>query len=236
MVEKLTSQEWFQGLLDFVFPPLCLGCGDYHDDNNQICERCFKKFDVFEYPLCLKCRVFIEEGIDCQICKKDSLVLFSYANYQPPLKDIIHQFKFKGITSPATTFAKLAFEKFQLKLESLNAGAIVPIPLHPSRERRRGYNQAELISNHLAELMSLPVGTELLFRTKKGREQARLPFEKRIENIKDAFSVDESNMRFEKVILVDDVVTSGATVLEATRVLEKAGVKVAAIVAISHGI
>jgi len=236
MLEKITGQEWFQGLLDFVFPPLCLGCGAYHEDKSQICSNCLGKIETFENPLCLNCQAFVPKGVVCPICLDRSTILFAYANYQPPLKEIIHQFKFRGITSPATTFARLAFEKFKDRFENLEADALVPIPLHPLRENRRGYNQAELMAKELSILMKLPVKTDVLQRTKRGREQARLPFRKRITNIKDAFAADIPNDGVRKVILVDDVVTSGATVLEAGNCLETADCKVVGIISIAHGL
>lgn len=236
MFQRIKNQEWFQGLLDFVFPPLCLGCSAYHEDQNQICQSCLAAIEVFENPLCLSCQAFVPKGVVCPICLDKSAILFAYANYQPPLKEIIHQFKFRGITSPARTFAPLIFEKFKERLSHLDAQSLVPIPLYSSRENRRGYNQAELIARELSVLMNLPVNTEILWRTKRGREQARLPFKKRLANISGAFSADVAKDTISTVILVDDVVTSGATVMEASRCLETAGCNVTGIISIAHGI
>lgn len=236
MFQKIKNQEWFQGLLDFVFPPLCLGCGAYHEEPNQICQICLSKIEVFDQPLCLNCQAFVPKGVECPICLDKSAILFAYANYLPPLKDIIHQFKFRGITSPAGTFAPLIFEKFEDRLSGLEAHALVPIPLYPSRENRRGYNQAELIARELSGLLNLPVNTDIFWRTKRGREQARLPLKKRVANISHAFSADIPKDSKVKVILVDDVVTSGATVKEAARCLESAGYKVSGFISIAHGL
>lgn len=236
MLEKLKNQDWFQGLLDFVFPPLCLGCGSYHEEENQICSKCLEDIEKFEYPLCLNCRAFVAKGIECPVCLTESMLLFAYANYLPPLKEIIHQFKFRGITSPAKTFAGLIFEKFGDRLTALDAGAIVPIPLFSGRENRRGYNQAELIAAKLAEKMNLPLESDILFRIKRGKEQARLTFKRRVTNIRNAFSTDITGDSPKSVILVDDVVTSGATVLEAACCLKDANCKVAGVVSIAHGL
>ncbi len=236
MLQRFAGQEWFQGLLDFVFPPLCLGCGAYCEEKSQICPKCFENIESFEHPLCLNCRAFVPKGNVCPICPDKSTILFAYANYQPPLKDIIHQLKFRGITSPAATFARLAFENFKDRFENLEASALVPIPLHPLRENRRGYNQAELIARELSLLMNLPVNTKVLQRIKRGREQARLPFRKRITNVKNVFAAKIPAGGVRKVILVDDVVTSGATVLEAGQCLETAGCQVAGIISIAHGL
>ncbi len=236
MLERITRQEWFAGLLDFVFPPLCLGCGEYYDDKSQICSICLGKVQTFDYPLCLNCRAFIPKGVECPVCKAESVLLFAYANYQPPLNDIIHQFKFRGITSPAETFARLTYEKFKDLLGEIKVEALIPIPLHRQRENRRGYNQAELFARGLSKLMGIPVNSELLTRIKRGKEQARLPFKQRISNIKNAFEVDPLQDGIRKVYLLDDVVTSGATVLEAKRVLKESNREVVGILSIAHGV
>jgi len=236
MLEKITGQEWFAGLLDFVFPPLCLGCGEYHDDKSQICTVCLGQIETYDYPLCLNCQAFISKGVKCPICLAESVALFAYANYQPPLKEIIHQFKFRGITSPAKTFANLTYEKFRDLLGEIKADAQLPIPLHPLRKNRRGYNQAELFAKELSKFMGIPVNSEILIRTKRGKEQARLPFKQRISNIKNAFIADPSQPSIKKVILVDDVVTSGATVLEAKRILHDSEREVVGVISIAHGL
>lgn len=236
MLERIKEQEWFEGLLDFVFPPICLGCSEFCENKSQICDYCIQLIEPFDHPLCLNCRAFVPTGIECPICKEKSVLLFAYADYKPPLKEIILQFKFKGITSPAVTFARLACEKFQDKLPNLKADFIIPIPLHPTRENRRGYNQAELIANEISQILEIPVASDILYRTKRRQPQARLNFKKRLANINGVFESDNSDKANSKVILVDDVVTSGATVLEARKVLQSAGYKIAGIISIAHGV
>jgi len=112
---------------------------------------------------------------------------------------------------------------------------LIAVPLYPSREKRRGYNQAALFAEQLAQLLDLPVRKDILFRVEKRKPQAKLKFERRTENIRGAFTVVEEAENGERVILVDDVVTSGATAKEAKRELEEAGYRVCAVVAIAHG-
>ena len=236
MLQRIRNQEWFEGLLDFVFPPLCLGCGEFNEDLSKICPKCLGQIEPFEYPLCLNCRSFVPKGIVCPVCTDKTTLLFAYANYQPPLKDIIIQFKFRGITSPAKTFAELTNQKYESSMKKLQADALIPIPLHPSRFSFRGYNQAELFADELSKLSGLPVMADVLYRIKRGRPQARLEFKKRIANIHEAYKVKDFDNKARQIILVDDVVTSGATVLEAKKCLENADYKVVAIISIAHGV
>ena len=236
MLSSLTDKSpLLKGLLDFVFPPLCLGCGTFNDDYPGVCKSCLKKIDTYEHPICLNCFETLPGAQNCPVCQEKSVPLFAYGNYASPIQDIIIQFKFRGITTPAALFAPLLYEQFQKQLQSLKTGMLIPVPLYPSREKRRGYNQAALFAEQLAQLLDLPVRKDILFRVEKRKPQAKLKLERRAENIKGAFAVAEEAENGERVILVDDVVTSGATAKEAKRELEKAGYRVCAVVAIAHG-
>ncbi len=236
MLERITKQVWFEGLVDFVFPPLCLGCGEYYDDKTQICAVCISNMQPFDYPLCLNCRAFIPDGIECPVCKGDTIILFAYTDYQMPLKEIIHQFKFEGITSPSETFARLIYEKYRDRFAQVKANALIPIPLHTFRQSKRGYNQAELLARELSKFLGIPVDSDTLSRPKRAKEQARLHFLERIPNVRNAFTAEPTEGGAQKVILIDDVVTTGATVLEAKRILSESGREVVAVISIAHGL
>ncbi len=221
--------------MDFVLPPLCLGCGEFNTNHPDICPSCRRKIQTYVDPICLNCSQIIPAAEGCPKCGDKYVPLFAYADYMSPVQDIIIQFKFRGITLPATLFAPPLCEQFQKQLTSLGAAMLVPVPLYPSREKYRGYNQAALFAKQLADLLDLPVREDILFRIKKRKPQAKLKFEKRAENIRGVFTVAKEVENGERVILVDDVVTSGATAREARKELEKAGYKVCGVVAIAHG-
>lgn len=222
-------------LWDFVYPPLCLGCGGFYDGEHNVCERCFQTIHRFEDPICLNCLSVLIGEPRCPICADLSLPLFALGDYAPPLKDIILQFKFKGITTPARLMAEMLWRQFGDRLTKLKPAVLAPIPLHPSRESQRGYNQAALLTDQLAALMDVPVDNNLIFRIEKRKPQASLRLKQRIKNIKGVFEAPPAEGPVQKLLLLDDVVTSGATVLEATRTLTDAGHEVAAIIAIAHG-
>ncbi len=232
----IAEQEWLKGFLDFFFPPLCLGCGKYYEDEDSICEACFQKIEEFAHPLCLNCDSIVPGQSQCPICLKDSALLYVYADYRPPLKEIVINFKFRGITSPAKTFARLLASKFEKQFADLNIQAIVPIPLHAARKNQRGYNQAELLARELASLTNMELADNILYRRKRRRPQARLKLEKRKANVAGVFTAVECENEIKRVLLVDDVVTTGATVLEAKKCLEQNGYTVVGIVAIAHGL
>ncbi len=230
------ENEWVRGFLDLMFPPLCLGCGEYTEDADFVCEICRQKIEDYDLPFCLNCSRQIPEGVRCAFCGDDTLALFAYGNYTPPLKDIIIHFKFKGITGPAAMMAGLLAGRFEEKIRKLDCELLIPIPLYPTRENVRGYNQAELFANGLAERLGLEVATDVISRVRRRKEQARLDFKHRSRNIRGVFELDKPGDGTQSVILVDDVVTSGLTVMEAKRVLERGGYKVVAVLSIAHHI
>ena len=231
----IAEQEWLKGFLDFFFPPLCLGCGTFYEGEDSICETCFQKIEEFAHPFCLNCDSIVPSQSQCPICLKDSALLYVFADYRPPLKEIIINFKFRGITSPARTFARLISEKFEKQLAGLNAQAIAPIPLHAARKNHRGYNQAELLARDLASVTNLQLADNILYRHKRSRPQSRLELKKRQANVSGVFTAVKCENDIKRVLLVDDVVTTGATVLEDKKCLEKNGYTVVGIMAIAHG-
>jgi ComF family protein len=173
---------------------------------------------------------------ECPVCGDRALFLFAYGNYIDPLKEVIAHFKFKGITTPIPLLSELLVARFRDAIATCEADALVPIPLYPSREHERGYNQAEKFAVALSRQLDIPVDMQILIRTKKRREQARLSDREREANIKGVFEVIADAEPRETVILVDDVVTGGHTVAEARKILESAGFKVPAVIALAHGL
>lgn len=227
--------ELFGGFLDFILPPLCLGCGQFDDSPVDVCSACLEAIDTYDNPICLNCFEPVTSGPVCRNCQDRSFPLFAFGDYTAPLKDVVIQFKFKGITSPASLFADLIVDKFEVNLAAQSADFLVPIPLHPSRQARRGYNQAALLAERLSERLNLPVDNDIIERVKRRRPQARLDLRHRARNINSVFEAIPTEVENTGLILVDDVVTSGATMLEARHTLEKAGHRVVAAVAIAHG-
>lgn len=228
-----------KGLLDFAFPPLCSGCGSFTENRGAVCEACLAAIDWFERPFCLTCTGFIETEKGCPACGGDSFPLYTAGNYTDPLKQIVVRYKFRGATAAAELLAGEITNRFAGWIGRLQPAHLVPIPLHPSREHVRGYNQATLFAVELGKLLDMAVDDNIIFRTAKRRPQAKLSQSQRAKNIRGVFAVAgeaASDYASRRLILVDDVVTSGQTVLEARRTLEAGGFEVAAAIAMAHGL
>ena len=130
MLQHLLKYEWFKNSLDFIFPPLCLGCGEYTESEYDICDSCLKRIEPFKHAYCLNCSDIIPNGIECMSCRDESFPLIAYSQYATPLKDIIIQFKFKGITKTAALFARKLSDNLGDLTRSIKADELIPIPLH----------------------------------------------------------------------------------------------------------
>ena len=228
--------EWLHGLLDFVLPPLCPGCGGYVDGPGAVCDDCLESIQAFKHPLCLNCLTMLGDDRACTACGGDYLPLYAYGDYSSPLRDIIIQFKFKGVTSPARVFAHLLHNRFGSYIDKKQARLLVPIPLHRHRESIRGYNQAALLAGQLAVPLNLSVADDILYRTRNRQPQTKVRFDGRQANVAGVFETAQETSARPACILVDDVVTTGSTLMEARRVLVAAGYDVVAAVSIAHGV
>ncbi len=228
-----------KGLLDFAFPPLCTGCGAYFEEPSGLCPKCLKAIDWYEDPFCLTCGDFVPRGEACTRCGEDSFLLFPGGNYTDPLKRAVVNYKFHGATALAGVIAERVAGQFEDRIKKLRPTLLLPIPLHPSREHQRGYNQAEVFAEALARLLELPVETDLLFRDKRKRPQAKLRKSSRAANVRGVFSVDPEvavELESARLLLIDDVVTSGETVREARRTLADFGLNVVGAISMAHGL
>ena len=212
------SKIW-KAVLDIVFPPLCLNCRAYLAQANEkvICDLCLNKIAVNK-------TLFRPEA---------NFILGAAADYGDKLvQALIHVFKYQFLMAASEPLGEILGR--YLKISSLgdflsrnrDNCLILPIPLHPLREKRRGFNQAELLAREISLRFNLPMETKLLARIKKTREQAKLKDNKeRLGNLKGVFKIINPRIRLKEkiIILVDDVYTSGSTMGEARRTLKRVG-------------
>jgi len=234
-LQSIQRSPLLQPLFDFLFPPLCLGCGKFDSDHSHICERCEQAIDRVVEPLCLNCLQPLSPEGRCETCREHALPLFVWGRYREPLDEIIRQFKFKGITAPARIFGALLAAEYGYRLHALAPDRLIPVSLHPARENQRGYNQAALLAREISAALDIPVDEGSLWRVKRRKPQAQLGMTERVANIRGVFRAEAPATGRSRVALVDDVVTSGVTVLQAKETLEQVGHRVVGIVAIAHG-
>lgn len=220
-------------LLDLLFPKRCLGCGKW---GRYICASCQSTIKPLRYLKCPVCEKPAIDGMTHPGCKtKYSLDgLTSFFRYDGVVREAIKRIKYRYTfdithelinTIPAPSFS--LFPKLLTMNHELQT-FLIPIPLHPSRFRFRGFNQAEVIARILGKRLSIPVNTKLLLRMKKTIPQVEMKDrEKRLANMKNVFSIPHSSffIHHSGILLVDDVFTTGATLRSAASVLKRAGAK-----------
>lgn len=238
--------------IDFLYPPFCFVCKQDTSENRSrfICDSCLEQIKEIEPPFCAKCgRSFVSENafnnIEKPVCgkcqNKGSNVKYesvlSLGEYNGTLKEIIHIYKYNKKEQLKKILSEVLIKKIEMKHEFLKADMLIPVPLHWIRKRSRGFNQSEELGRCISESLKIPM-KNLLKRKRNTRPQIGLSGDERIKNIRGAFKVsliakriwkasNGSRFNFEgkSVILVDDVVTTGATVNECAKVLKKAGAR-----------
>ncbi len=224
---RLTSIK--EALLDILFPPVCLHCKKNlarEEKSKMLCGDCAAQIHIHATLFCAKCRARLPDNK--KICHKDTPYMLAAAvNYDGSIKDLIHQLKYRRWTSVIDVIRPILDTYVKNLSLSVDDYLIIPIPLHPDRQKERGFNQAELISAVIAEALQLSMPANILTRVKKTKAQAELKnYNDRSENLANAFHVTNGEIiKNKNIILVDDVYTSGATMDDAARALREAGVK-----------
>ena len=205
-------------ILDLVFPVCCTGCGQ---EGEWFCKNCAGAIRLNEVQFCPVCWRESPEGKVCENCDSPLTGLRAAASYKknPELAKAVKTFKYKFSENLARNLGGLLIHDFFLDLDAV----IVPIPLHKKRLRWRGFNQAELLAREVGKNLDLPV-TSLLKRVKNTSQQAKLSRQERLQNLTQAFEFDSDiDLAGKTVILVDDIASTGTTLIEAAKVLRAAG-------------
>lgn len=215
-------------LLDLLFPKRCVTCRRF---GAYLCSACFANTAFNDIDICGACShptLFGKTHPSCQGKFTIDGTLASMS-YKGPMKKLLYQFKYRpylsDLTSLLSTFLyEGLIQKEQFHLLTQDKPILVPIPLSADRYRQRGYNQAQLLAQSLGKKLRIPV-KDLLFRTRTTVSQTGLKRDERQKNIKEAFTLQKGIVieQGTTVLLVDDVVTSGATFNEAAKILKKAG-------------
>lgn len=226
-------------LLDILFPKTCLSCNSF---GSYICVGCRRKVEYIEKDSCLKCDRIHTNGFIHADCKDQEGIdgYLSIFYYTEITKKIIKGIKYKFVKdSCKELFSMIPTEKLK-KLDIFRAScteySLQPVPLHTSREAKRGFNQAEIIAKFFQQQTSYPI-INVLKRTKKTHAQAQTADKvERIQNIKNAFQLKKGvNIKNKNIILVDDVITTGCTVKEAAKVLKQNGAQSVFVFTLAHG-
>lgn len=223
----------FKDILNFLLPPRCINCGKILADENGVCADCFNEISFISEPYCKICGLPFEnivvenKNISCPECLKHSKRIFRYSRsaikYEKVSKNMILALKFMDKTENAKVFAKwlkIAGED----IFSSGADLLIPVPLHYRRLIKRRYNQSALIAKELGLLTNVPTDFESLVKHKSTKPQVSFSGKARAKNVKDSFSVKcPGRIKNKRIVLIDDVQTTGSTLKECGKVLLQSG-------------
>lgn len=218
-----------KALLEFFYPRRCPVCGDIVQPAGAlICPSCVSQLSPVKAPTCRKCgkEVFGEHVEYCFDCGRRRRTFDSGAallNYNEAARRSMAAVKYKNKREYLDFYSEAIVCRFAAAVRGWQADALIPVPIHPSRRRRRGYNQVEELAERLGKRWNIPVESRVLVRIKKTQPQRSLNPEERLKNLQAAFAVKNGADVPKRVILVDDIYTTGSTLEACSRVLKKAG-------------
>ena len=213
-----------------LFPPRCPICDELVPLWEQgICMICLKRIQYVKSPRCLKCGKQVrEQTIEyCEDCAqrphayREGRALYDYKEVAPA----IYRFKYGGRRAYAQVFGQeLAFYLGDC-IRGWKPDGLVPVPMYPGKERRRGYNQAALLAKALGAAMGIPVYDKILRRVKNTQPLKLLNPEERLNNLKKAFILTQNGVKLSTIVIIDDIYTTGSTIDTIAKVFLEQGVE-----------
>lgn len=222
---------YLQRCLNFILPPRCLMCFERCQNQGSLCSTCWGKLNFITAPFCQRCGIpfefQVEGALVCASCL-DHPPIFdqarSVAQYNEASKQILMGFKHGDMLHYSHILAQWMSASGQALLARTDL--IIPVPLHPWRLMVRQYNQAAVLGNYISKLTGVNKCNNLLVRTRHTASQGHKSVKDRGKNVKSAFKLNpnyKGNIKGQSVLIIDDVLTTGATVNECAATLKQAG-------------
>ncbi len=215
-------------ILDIFYPRCCPVCQKIlKDQRRMICPECEKKLRPIGHPRCYKCGKPIEEGEYCKDCQKHTHIFDQGRGifvYDGIMRRSVTRYKYYGCREYGDFYAKAMYRNAWKNLNQWKPDLIVPVPIHKSKERLRGFNQAAYLAERLGCYTGIPVDTDLVQKVVKTKSQKKLNAMQRRKNLEKAFLVTK-NIRGKDILVIDDVYTTGSTIDAMAGCLRKRGAK-----------
>jgi ComF family protein len=238
--------ELLTGIADLFFPPRCLTCGHLLDEHGPLplCASCTAGIHTIRSPLCPRCGIpFTGADGGDRLCGDCLLTARPYAAaravglYEQTLLTAIHLFKYRGKTGIGEVLGRMMAEYAGQQWDMTVFSLIIPVPLHRKRLRERGFNQAVILARQIAKRFDLPLALRTLRRDVGTPPQVGLGREARADNVRGAFTVRRPELiNGQRILLVDDVYTTGSTLAECAAVLMRAGAEAVAVLTLARAL
>lgn len=216
-------RKFFGIVLDWVYPPSCVSCGE---PGALICEQCLSKLPPVSEHFCSICGKPLKKRHSCTLCARSEFRFLAARApylYDEPVSTMITKLKYGGTLSLVPILASLLTEYW--KGLGWEMDLIVPVPLSAKRFAERGFNQSELIARQFSKRVHIPCEPGALMKQRDTKQQVGLTAEERKENLSGAFAAEKVFIKDKRILLLDDVMTTGSTFAECSAVLLDAGAK-----------
>ena len=219
-IMKTQLPVWLWNAIDWVFPPHCLGCGI---EGEVICPECYATIKRVPANVCPYCNAYVSTSGHCPKCmnRKPAYKQFrAFAFYGGVIREAIHHLKYQNDVGVARVLASYLLKVIQA--ENWEFDLVVPVPLSRKKQEQRGYNQAERLAQPVAAALGKPISTQALSRIRENASQVDLDVKLRRENVRGVFEADPAIVKGKRILLIDDVFTTGATLESASQALRDA--------------
>jgi len=238
-------RKFINAFTDIIYPKACLACKKQLKEapsiDNLICMQCWEKIKRNSPPFCHCCGRHLVKPVRniCHACVRKNLYFdraFSPCAYEGVIKELIHAFKYrdKDYLGPTLTRLMVEFiEEYDIPMDMLDL--IMPVPLHKTRLREREFNQAQILSRLIAGRFGKKESNDNLIRTRLTKTQTELEMPQRLLNVQGSFSLTrKQEIAGKKILLIDDVLTTGATCSEAAYALKDAGANIVFVLTLAN--
>ena len=224
--------QWADAFLSFLYPETCQVCedGPARPREGYVCEACQRQVRFIVPPICQQCGMpfegVIEQPFDCSNCRELKL-RFDHARAavlaSGVVLEVIHRYKYRNARWFEPFLAGLLYRPLTQALAEEPADLLMPVPLHPLKQRERGFNQAEALAHRLGKQLGVTVDSTSLRRMETTKTQTLLTRSERTANVNRAFALRKgADFSKARIILIDDVLTTGATTSACAQVLRRA--------------
>jgi ComF family protein len=239
-------KHWLDASLSFVYPENCQICA--HEPatpaDGFVCPECWQKVRFIKPPFCRRCGLPYDGDIttdfDCENCREMELHFVharSAVSAGELILEVIHRYKYQRALWFEPFLADLLIRAAVPELAREHWDLIVPVPLHPAKRREREFNQAERLGARLSRATRIPLNTKLLQRVEPTQTQTLLSREQRAANVRKAFAMrSETKLTGRRIVLLDDVFTTGATTSSCAKVLLSAGAESVCVWTVARGL
>ena len=210
-------------LLHIFFPNKCTCCKRVIPALDLFCNECFEKFELTSGERCKIC-FNLKEKCDCKSHPKFYFRSVAPFVYKAPLKNAVLHIKWFKDKRVVEFFVKYMLDIMAKKYKDVKFDAIIPVPIYKSKLKQKGFNQTQVICDELSNQLNIPVLDKALVQCKEAKPQHSLTFKERRENVKGIYKANPIPIEYQRVLLVDDIMTSGATLNECAKVLRIEGV------------